>query len=145
MCGVAIVGRPVARGLADGETAEVTRLCVDTDTLDSITRAFVGGALFAAREQGLRGVAFAEAGLTTLRRSPFGGACSMLYAAAWRAARALGYRRLVTYTLEQEPGASLRAAGWRCVGRTAGGSWSRTSRPRLDWAPTAPKNRWEAA
>src|SRR5690606_4834658 len=41
---------------------------------------------------------------------------SMLYRAAWRAARALGYRRLVTYTLPEEGGASLRAAGWRLIG-----------------------------
>ena len=40
-------------------------------------------------------------------------ACSMLYAAAWRAARAMGYKRLITYILESENGASLRAAGWR--------------------------------
>lgn len=40
-------------------------------------------------------------------------ACSMLYAAAWRAARAMGYKRLVTYILESENGASLRAAGWK--------------------------------
>ena len=37
---------------------------------------------------------------------------SFLYGAIARAARALGYRRLVTYTLESEPGVSLRAAGW---------------------------------
>lgn len=46
-------------------------------------------------------------------------ACSALYAAAWRAARAMGYKRLVTYILESENGASLRAAGWKCVGRPA--------------------------
>ena len=40
---------------------------------------------------------------------------SMLYAACWRAAQALGYRRLVTYTMADESGASLRAAGWRVV------------------------------
>lgn len=48
-------------------------------------------------------------------------ACSMLYAACWRAARALGYLRLVTYTLPEEGGGSLRAAGWRCVGEAGGG------------------------
>lgn len=37
---------------------------------------------------------------------------SMLYGAIARAAKALGYRRLITYTLESETGASLRAAGW---------------------------------
>ena len=37
-------------------------------------------------------------------------ACSMLYAAAWRAARAMGYEKIITYTLDTESGASLRAA-----------------------------------
>lgn len=70
-------------------------------------------------------------------------ACSMLYGAAWRAARALGYRRIGTYTLATEPGSSLRAAGWREVGRTAGGSWSREARPRVDTHPLQEKIRWE--
>lgn len=72
-------------------------------------------------------------------------ACSILYAAAWRAARAIGYRRLVTYTLASEPGTSLRAAGWREVGKTSGGSWSRDLRPRIDRHPLEAKTRWEAA
>lgn len=38
-------------------------------------------------------------------------ACSMLYAAAWRAARAMGYKRLIPYILDTESGTSLRAAG----------------------------------
>ena len=70
-------------------------------------------------------------------------ACSILYGAAWRAARALGYRRLVTYTLPEEGGASLRAAGWTTIGEAGGGSWSRTSRPRVDTHPTQAKIRWE--
>ncbi len=69
-------------------------------------------------------------------------ACSKLYGAAWRAARALGWRTLVTYTLDTEPGTSLRAAGWRVVGETSGGSWSRPSRPRVDEHPTQGKLRW---
>lgn len=73
------------------------------------------------------------------------GACSMLYAAAWRAARALGYRRLVTYTLPEEGGASLRGAGWKCLGEAGGGSWDRRARPRVDTHPTQRKLRWEAA
>ena len=40
-------------------------------------------------------------------------ACSMLYGAAARTA--LGYRRIITYTQDGEPGASLRAAGYRMV------------------------------
>lgn len=70
-------------------------------------------------------------------------ACSILYGAAWRAVRALGYRRLVTYTLPEESGASLRGAGWRCIGQAGGGSWSRTDRPRVDLHPLQIKLRWE--
>jgi hypothetical protein len=70
-------------------------------------------------------------------------ACSMLYGACWRAARAMGYRRIITYTLGEERGDSVRAAGWRVVAETKGGSWSRTSRPRVDHHPTQAKIRWE--
>lgn len=105
LCGVAIVGRPVARGLQDGLTCEVTRLCTD----------------------GTRN------------------ACSILYGRARRAAGALGYRKVVTYTLPDEGGASLRAAGWDCAGAAGGGSWNCPSRPRTDQAPTQEKLRWETA
>jgi len=71
-------------------------------------------------------------------------ACSFLYAAAWRATRALGYRKLITFTLPSEGGASLRAAGWRLVGSTPGRSWSVPSRPRVDKHPLQTKLRWEA-
>jgi hypothetical protein len=70
-------------------------------------------------------------------------ACSILYGAAWRAARALGYRKLVTYTLPEEGGASLRGAGWTVIGEAGGGSWSRKDRPRIDTHPTQAKLRWE--
>ena len=70
-------------------------------------------------------------------------ACSALYGAAWRAARALGYKRLITYTLQEEGGASLRGAGWTCIGEAGGGSWSRKSRPRVDEHPLQVKMRWE--
>src|SRR3990170_4473889 len=68
--GVAIVGRPVARMLDTGYTAEITRLCV----------------------------------LENHRN-----ACSKLYSACWRAARAIGYKRLITYILVEETGVSLTA------------------------------------
>ena len=103
--GVAIVGRPVARGNEDGWTAEVTRLCTLGDE----------------------------------------NACSMLYATCWRAARAVGYRRLITYILASEPGTSLKAAGWKLIGETKGGSWNRPSRPRVDTHPLEQKLLWEAA
>ena len=70
-------------------------------------------------------------------------ACSKLYAAAWKAARALGYRRCITYILDTERGASVTAAGWRCVGKAGGGSWSCKSRPRVDKHPTQGKLRFE--
>lgn len=70
-------------------------------------------------------------------------ACSLLYGACWRAARALGYKRLITYTLATEPGHSLAAANWRVVGTVSGQSWSRKSRPRIDKHPTLDKLMWE--
>lgn len=71
--------------------------------------------------------------------------CSMLYAACWRAARALGWRKLITYTLDTESGTSLRAAGWRVVGKVDGRSWNCAARPRVDAHPTQDKLRWEYA
>ena len=47
---------------------------------------------------------------------------SMLYRAAWRASRAMGYRKLITYTLPEEGGASLRGAGFKLIGQAGGGS-----------------------
>lgn len=70
-------------------------------------------------------------------------ACSILYAAAWRAARAMGYRRLITYILATEPGTSLHAAGWKLVGAVKGRSWNCPSRPRVDKAPLQDKLRYE--
>lgn len=104
-CGAILIGRPVARHLDDGWTAEVTR-CVTDGTKN---------------------------------------ACSALYGAAWRAARACGYAKLITYTLTTESGTSLHAAGWKLVGEAGGGSWNRESRPRIDKAPTQRKLKWEVA
>lgn len=72
-------------------------------------------------------------------------ACSFLYGCAARAAFALGFDRIGTYTLAEEGGASLRAAGWKLIGERGGGSWSRTERPREDKAPLQTKLLWEAA
>jgi hypothetical protein len=69
--------------------------------------------------------------------------CSALYAAARKAAFALGYRRLITYTLPEEGGSSCVAAGFKLVGERGGGSWSCPSRPRVDLAPTQTKLLWE--
>lgn len=72
-------------------------------------------------------------------------ACSMLYSRCWRIAQLLGYRRCITYILDTEHGASLNAAGWRCIGKAGGGSWNVPSRPRVDKHPTQGKLRWEAS
>lgn len=88
--GVAMAGRPVARGLDDGVTLEVTRVC-------------------------------------TLGHK---NANSMLYGAIARAAAALGYQRLITYTLKSESGSSLRASGFREDGEVRGREWTTPSRPR---------------
>ena len=99
---VAILGRPVARKIDDGTTAEVTRLASD----------------------GTRHAA------------------SMCLAAVTRAAIALGYRRLVSYTLLGETGTSYRAAGWRCTGLVqASQGW--LSRPGRTIVQSGGKARWE--
>ena len=72
---------------------------------------------------------------------------SMLYGAAWRAAKALGYRRLVTYTQAGETGSSLRAAGWVMVAeRPPRPGWDMPSRPREGRGVDAiPRTLWEAS
>ena len=105
ICGVAIVGRPVARKLDNGWTLEVNRLCTMGEK----------------------------------------NACSILYSAAWRVAKNLGFKRLITYILSQENGVSLYAAGWKCLGEAGGGNWNVKSRPRVDTQLTQKKLLFEAA
>lgn len=69
-------------------------------------------------------------------------ACSLLYGAAARAAKAMGYRKIITYVLDSESGASLAASGWACDRSSSGGSWSRENRKRVDKAPTDAKRRY---
>ena len=101
--GVAIVGRPVARGSDNGLTAEVTRLC---------TNGIKNG-------------------------------CSMLYGAAARVAKEMGYVKIQTYILDSELGISLKATGWKMETVTAGGQWKYTggAERRTD-QPTEKKQRW---
>lgn len=106
LVGVAIVGRPVSRHRDDGQTAEITRLCV---------------------REGVRNAA------------------SFLLGKCARAALALGFRRIGTYTLARESGTSLRAAGWVVVGEVKGRSWDTPSRRRTDKHPTENKLLWEVA
>lgn len=70
---------------------------------------------------------------------------SFLLGAVRRAAWALGYTRLITYTLASEGGASLRAAGYRTVGETRGRSWDCPSRRRVDKHKIEDRTLWEAA
>ena len=71
-------------------------------------------------------------------------ACSMLYGASWRVAKALGYKKLYTYTLPQEGGASLRASGWKLIGEAGGGNWNCATRPRIDTEHQQRKFKWIA-
>lgn len=72
-------------------------------------------------------------------------ACSFLYGASARAAFSLGYKKIGTYILISENGASLRAAGWRLIGERGGGSWSVPSRPRIDKHPLQKKLLFEVS
>lgn len=69
-------------------------------------------------------------------------ACSRLYGALCRAAKALGYSRIVTYTRMDERGSACLAAGFRDDGPAGGGEWGRPSRPRNAAADPSPKRRW---
>lgn len=102
LCGVCMVGRPIARMLDDGLTLEVNRNCTD----------------------GTRN------------------ACSMLYGAATRAAKALGYKRLITYTLQSEPGTSLKASNWIRDGDAGCTHWRGQRYAQLEMPIQELKVRW---
>jgi len=91
LIGVICVGRPIARALDNGFTAEVIRSCV-------------------------------------LDNKP--NANSMLYGAAKRACKAMGYTKMITYTQHSESGSSLRAIGMKEVA---------ILEPRGDWADSSVK------
>lgn len=72
-------------------------------------------------------------------------ACSFLYGQVWRVAQSLGYKRLYTYTLTSESGASCRAANLSLDAEQAGGgSWDCSARPRkyVGQYPIETKRRW---
>lgn len=76
-------------------------------------------------------------------------ACTRLYGALCRAAKALGFRRAITYTLACELGTSPKAAGFAVVAQVPARDWSTASRPRQPdlWgnqrAAVGNKLRWE--
>lgn len=112
LIGIGIAGRPLAAGLQDGRTVEITRISV----VDSHPNA-----------------------------------CSRLYGALCRAAKALGYQRAITYTRSDEPGTSPTAAGFNAVAKTKPRNWAEQSgRPRYDTnlfgekiVQESPRVRWE--
>ena len=69
-------------------------------------------------------------------------ACSMLYGAAWRAAKALGYKHIITYTRQSENGASLRAAGWKYDGQAGGTHWTGQRYEQTEMVLDEMKVRW---
>lgn len=70
-------------------------------------------------------------------------ACSILYAAAARAAKAMGYEKIITYILQSENGGSLKAAGWKCAGLAGGKEWTGARKPPVPLYPQEKKIRYE--
>ena len=109
LVGVAIVGRPIARLLDDGWTAEVLRTCCSPSAPKNTN--------------------------------------SFLYGACWRAWKAMGGRKIITYTLQDESGASLRGCGWKAIAQVKPHSgWNRENLGRLrefDSISRQAKIRWE--
>lgn len=75
----------------------------------------------------------------------FKNAVSKLYSSVCRAAKAIGYRKVITYTLMEEIGASMKAVGFIKEAASRGGSWNSAARKRKDRHPTTPKYRWARA
>lgn len=55
----------------------------------------------------------------------------------------MDYKRLITYILESETGASLRAAGWKCIGQAGGLRWTGKHRRTADLYPAQMKVRYQ--
>lgn len=70
-------------------------------------------------------------------------ACSFLYGAAARVAKAMGYHKIITYILDTEDGTSLRAAGWSCAGLAGGKEWTGRRKPAEPLYPAQMKYRYE--
>jgi hypothetical protein len=75
--------------------------------------------------------------------------CSKLYGRCWQIWRKMGGKKLITYTLQEETGASLRGAGWKVVGETkphkGWGSKTKQDGIKREWQPIYGqlKFRWE--
>lgn len=66
-------------------------------------------------------------------------ACSMLYGACCRIAKEMGYKKIITYTLTSENGASLKASNFKCDGVAGGTHWTGK---REGGGPKELKKRW---
>lgn len=80
--------------------------------------------------------------ISRVAASAGGNACGMLYGALSRAADALGYREVWTYTLPHESGKTLKGSGFFDTGLTGGGEWDCPSRRRSAAKHPEPKRRW---
>lgn len=69
-------------------------------------------------------------------------ACSMLYGACCRIAKEMGYTEIITYILESENGASLKASNFTCDGIAGGTHWT-GERNRGQPIPNEMKTRWK--
>ena len=70
-------------------------------------------------------------------------ACSMLYGAAARVAKEMGYKKIITYILESEPGTSLKAAGYKNAGTAGGLVWTGKRKQNNQKYPKEMKTRYE--
>ncbi|WP_240456743.1 XF1762 family protein [Virgibacillus halodenitrificans] len=75
-------------------------------------------------------------------KHPYKNGISILYSAVCRVAEAMGYKRVITYTLAEEPGVSMRASNFQLEKVSEGGSWNSRSRKRIDKHPTGKKCLW---
>jgi len=103
LIGVGIAGLPVARKQCNGDTIEITRVCV----LDGKQNA-----------------------------------CSQIYSRMKRIAQLLGYKRIITYTLESESGSSLRAVGAVIDHKVAKGNWLNRQNRTYNEVSDKPKQMW---
>lgn len=69
-------------------------------------------------------------------------ACSALYGAARRVAKEMGYATLITYIRQDEPGTSLKAAGWQFEQDICARSWDMPGRRREDKTEVVRRGRW---
>lgn len=87
---------------------------------------------------------YSVAEVTRLVTNGYPNACSFLYGACARIAKEMGFTSIQTYILETESGVSLKAAGWKRVRNTSGGSWNSSVRTGLRCTdqPETPKQCW---